>query len=72
MTFTSTFRAISRSLKRLILSTFVRKKRNNNIYLSWYSKDVQRTKCQALTIVRSIIRARYLYVYIFIYINVDL
>ena len=37
--------------KRLTIGTFVRGKRNNNIYHRCrYSKDVHRNKCQALTI----------------------
>ena len=51
---TFSFRAFSRRfyLKRLTISTFVRRWRNNNISLDRYSKDVHITKFQALTIAR--------------------
>ena len=52
-TFTFTSRAFSRCFypKQLTISTFVRR-RERTIYLCGYSKDVHRTKCQALTITR--------------------
>ena len=49
------FGAFSRCFypKRLAIITFLRRRRNNHIlYCCRYSKDVHRTKCQALTIVR--------------------